>query len=222
MKINSLHLVLITFLICYSSCLTKNQLKINNTSLKLVIDDCHIIDTNRVELILKLTNILSKDSIVITVDPWIKESWNTNGTNIQVFVDPVCRYPFIQLGDSLVSGTADVYREYPFSVFKNFIIIPPQSNIFCRLQFMLKEDYLKKVDFKLPILVEIPFTDMKNFFIYRLEDQILSEKKELYIGLVDPEYYPYSTNGENEYKIKFDEVFKLQTGYSGSIPILKK
>ena len=64
--------------------------------------------------------------------------------------------------------------------------------------------------------------EFKNFFIYRLEDQILSEKKELYIGLVDPEYYPYSTNGENEYKIKFDEVFKLQTGYSGSIPILKK
>lgn len=209
-------------MVCTSSCSIKNKKESNEYNLKLVVHKSYVIDQNTVEMDIKLSNNLLNDTLVIPIDPWIRESWNSDGPSFSVFVDTSSKYPFIQLIDLPAHGQAIVYRSYPFFVFKKFVLILPKSDIMCKLKLKLRESYIKKINFELPVLVEIPFTDMKKFNKYRLEHQVLSEEEEVFINLVNPEYYPYSTNEKNEYKIKLDEVLHLQTGYSGNISILKE
>jgi hypothetical protein len=138
------------------------------------------------------------------------------------FVDTSSKYPFIQLLDKPTHDQADIYRSYYFSDFKKFTLIPPKSSLLCKVQFQLKEDFIKKLNYELQILIEIPFTNISTFSNYRLADQVLNINKEITINLVDPKYYYNVTTKKNTKMVKIDTVFKLQTGFLGRLKISPK
>ena len=216
MKMNNFLLILFTLLL--SSCSPKNKLE--NNSLEIISQKCYLVDENKVELELKLANNLKFDTLAIIADPWIQEGWDSDGFIFSAFIHTSCMYPFIQLLPTPTGGQGDIYRIYSFSEFKKFVVIPPKSQIMCKIQFILDENYIKTVNYELPILIEIPFTDKRTLSYYSAKDQVASKQEELVISLVDPEYYRYSTNDNS--KITLDDVFKLRAGFSGNISISKK
>lgn len=177
-------------------------------------------DNENVVVFFKLINHLKKESIIITKDPWIKEGWDKSGTRFSTFVDTTCFYPFVQLLTKSKGVTIDVYREFPFNAFNNFIQIMPNDSIRCTMEFYLEQGYLNKINFELPVLIEIPYTDLETFTKHRLFHQRLEQNSIIDIKLVEPNYY--TTFKKENNNLKFREVFRNRTGFSGKFKLLIK
>jgi hypothetical protein len=219
-RFNLFKLLIIMAFLCSACCMGgDNDDKIQN--IKFILKQSRLNKAENIEVIFDLVNISSKDTFVVIADPWIKESWDSNGSYFSVFVDTVCRYPFVQLLDSPVGGEGEIYREYPFSAFKHFVAIPYSDTLTCKIEMNLNKNVLEKLNYKLSILIEIPYTDLNTYSENMIENQILNPKDLLKIDLVTPEYYPYITEDKFKDAASMNNIFNLLIGYSGVLDLSK-